>query len=131
MGDHDQNVTRLFGGEHIPEGYRGRTNRTIRGRPSRWVIAYFLAVLFGFSTAATAITFRLKSVAAQTDFHSSLPANFSARDYWATDSKRHYISYASHDATRACALSIGRSFGRYFRSPGPNSPSFASAHFAH
>ena len=77
MGDNDQNVTSHFGGEHIPKGYRGRTpNRTIRARPRRWVIATFLAVLFGFSTAATAITFRLKSVAAQTDFHSSLPANF-------------------------------------------------------
>ena len=80
MADHDQNVTTLFGGEHIPEGYRGRTtNRMIRARPSRWVIANFLAVLFGFSTAATAITFRLKSVAAQTDFHRSLPANFGPR----------------------------------------------------
>ncbi len=80
MVEHDQNVISLFGGEHIPEGYRGRiTNRTIRARPSRWVIATFLAMLFGFSTAATAITFRLKSVAAQTDFHSSLPANFGPR----------------------------------------------------
>jgi hypothetical protein len=80
MGDNDQNITSLFGGEHIPEGYRGRTtNRTIRARPRRWVIATFLAVLFGFSTAATAITLRLKSVAAQTDFHGSLPANFGPR----------------------------------------------------
>jgi hypothetical protein len=55
MGENDQNITSLFGGEHIPEGYRGRTtNRTIRARPRRWVIATFLAVLFGFSTAATA-----------------------------------------------------------------------------
>jgi len=80
MGDHDQNVIGLFGGEHIHEGYRGRTNRTIRARPSRWLIATFLAMLFGFSTAATAITFRLKSVVAQTDvLHSSLPANFGPR----------------------------------------------------
>jgi hypothetical protein len=79
MGNDDQNVIRLFGGEPIPEGYRGRTHRTIRARPSRWVIATFLAVLFGFSTAATAITFRLKSVAAQTDVHRSLPANFGPR----------------------------------------------------
>ena len=77
MGDHD--VISLFGGKHIHEGHRGRTNRTIWTRPSRWVIATFLAVLFGFSTAATAITFRLKSVAAQTDVHSSLPANFGPR----------------------------------------------------
>src|SRR3954449_12012984 len=79
MGDHDQNVISLFGGEPIYTGYRGRTKKTIRARQSRWVIATFLAVLFGFSTAATAITFRLKSVAAQTDFHSSLPANFGPR----------------------------------------------------
>ena len=79
MGDHDQNVIGLFGGEHINEGYRGRTNRLIRARPSRWVIASFFAVLFGFSTAATAITVRLKAVAAQTDVHSSLPANFGPR----------------------------------------------------
>jgi len=75
--DHDQNVISLFGGEHIHEGYRGRTNQTIR--PSRWVIVTFLAVLLGFSTAATAITLRLKSVAAQTDVQSSLPANYGPR----------------------------------------------------
>ena len=74
MRDHDQNVISLFGGEHIPRGYRGRTNRMIAARPSRWVIATFLAVLFGFSTVAMAITFRLKPVDAQT-----------ARDYWATE----------------------------------------------
>jgi hypothetical protein len=79
MRDHDQNVTSLFGGEHIHEGYRGRTSRTIQARPTRWVIATFLAVLFGFSTAGTAITYRLKSVAAQTDVHSSLPANYGPR----------------------------------------------------
>jgi hypothetical protein len=79
MANHDQNVISLFGGEPIPEGCRGRSNRVIRARPSRWVIATFFAVLFGFSTAATAITFRLKSQAAQTDVHSSLPANFGPR----------------------------------------------------
>lgn len=79
MGDRGQNVITLFGGERIPEGYRGRTNRLIRARPSRWIIATFFAVLFGFSTAATAITFRLKSGAAPTDVHSSLPANFGPR----------------------------------------------------
>ena len=79
MGGHDQNVISLFGGEPIHPGYRGRTKRTIRARPSRWVIATFLAVLFGFSTAATAITFRLKSVAAQTDVHNNLPANYGPR----------------------------------------------------
>ena len=79
MGDHDQNVIRLFGREDIHEGYRGRTDRTSRARSSRWVIATFVAVLFGFSTAATAVTLRLKSVAAQTDVHSSLPANFGPR----------------------------------------------------
>ena len=79
MVDQDQKVISLFGGEPIHAGYRGRTKKTIRARPSRWVIATFLAVLFGFSTAATAITFRLKSAAAQTDVHSSLPANFGPR----------------------------------------------------
>jgi len=79
MGDNGQNITSLYGGENIPQGYRGRTTDRTTRRPSRWVVAYFLVVLFGFSTAATAITFRLKSVAAQTDFHSSLPANFGPR----------------------------------------------------
>jgi len=79
MGDHDQNVIRLFGREPIQEGYRRRTKRTIQAWPSRWVIATFVAVLFGFSTAATAVTLRLKSVAAQPDVHNNLPANFGPR----------------------------------------------------
>jgi hypothetical protein len=76
MRDHDRKVI-LFGGEAVHGGYRGRTSRPINAQPGRWVIGAFLALLLGFSSAATAITLRHKAAVAQTDqLHYSLPGNF-------------------------------------------------------
>jgi hypothetical protein len=71
---HEREIT-LFGGECVAPGYRGRRSGTqISKQTGRRTAIVFGALLFGFASAATAITIRHS---AKTELNVSAGANLS------------------------------------------------------
>ena len=67
----------LFDGECVPEGCRGRLGEPDGTKSTiRWSVVLFAALLFGITTAATAVTVKHISQAPQAGLvGQSLPAN--------------------------------------------------------
>jgi len=76
MHGQDHQTTTLFGGECIPQGYKGRrSDPEISRKANRRVAVIVCALLVGFTTAATAITMHRHTGAVDPI---SLPGNLTA-----------------------------------------------------
>jgi hypothetical protein len=83
MRNQDHQIVNLFDGCSVPQGCRGRRSQPSSStHPRGWAMAWLCVLVFGLTSAATAITVKNRSHVPQEGFSESYPAHFKISSGW-------------------------------------------------